>query len=365
MHVLWFTARSFGDLCSTTQRALVQGLLGHGHRITLVNGDLEAPLEHERFEHASIPTTARRGFQARTLARSMVSWLNQGHDNTKVDVAVVEWRVAPWLVPELERRNIAWFLMDRSPPADRGVLARLQWSSWRKAWKLAKQHGRPGGVVSSAHAAFVHQKSGYERSVVLEAGVDLNRFKPATKHERLTMVYHGRLDRHRGVLAAVMLTHKAVQAGLDVQTMFIGEGDVAMQLQAYGEAHDCIIFQPTSTQENVAKRLGSCHVGLLPMPARGVWTLASPLKRSEYLAAGLCVFGIDHEGHRLDGTDVPWMKLVAQHDFLEDGVAYLREVVNQHDTWGKAARVHAEEHLDWQVSVNTLHDALQGLTSES
>ena len=101
------------------------------------------------------------------------------------------------------------------------------------------------------------------------------------------------------------------------------------------------------------------------MPARSVWTLASPLKRSEYLAAGLCVFGIDHGGHRLDSTDVPWMKLVPQHDFLEEGVAYLREVVNQHDTWGKAARAYAEEHLDWQVSVNTLHEALQGLTSES
>ena len=30
MHVLWLTARSMSDLCSTTQRNLIDGLLGTG-----------------------------------------------------------------------------------------------------------------------------------------------------------------------------------------------------------------------------------------------------------------------------------------------------------------------------------------------
>lgn len=364
MHVLWFTARSFRDLCSTTQRALMRGLLNHGLSLTLVNGDFEAPFEHAMFEHVALPIKARRGFQAKTLARSMLSWISHSVDNT-ARVAVVEWRVATWVAPELERRGIPWLLMDRSPPADRGLFARLQWSSWRKAWKLAKNHNRPGSVVSSAHAEFVSIKTGHAQSVVLEAGVDLARFKPATKHERLTMVYHGRLDRHRGVLAAVMLTHKAVQAGLDVRTVFIGEGDAEAQLRAYSEAHEYIMFHPKTTREQVAELLGSCHVGLLPMPANKVWSLASPLKRGEYLAAGLCVLGIDHEGHRLVEKDVPWMKLVAQHDFLEEGVAYLREVNNQHEAWGKDARAHAEKHLDWQASVEALHEALHGLMRDA
>ena len=364
MHVLWFTARSFGDLCSTTQDALLRGLLNEGHSITLVNGDEMAPFEHAMFEHVALPVKARRGFQAKTLARSMLTWISQFPDNTG-SVAVVEWRIAPWVAPELERRGIAWLLMDRSPPADRGLFARLQWSSWRKAWKLAKNHNRPGSVVSPAHAEFVKTKTGHERPVVLEAGVDFHRFVPAAKHDRLTMVYHGRLDRHRGVLAAVMLTHKAIQAGLDVQTVFIGEGDAEGQLRAYSEAHDCITLHPKTDQEHVAKLLGSCHVGLLPMPANGVWALASPLKRSEYLAAGLCVFGIDHGGHRLANSDPTWMRLVAQHDFLEEGVSYLRELLDHHESYGQESRRYAEAYLGWQPSINDLNDALQGLINAS
>ena len=75
MHVLWFTARSFRDLCSTTQRALMRGLLDHGLSLTLVNGDLETPFEHAMFEHVALPIKARRGFQAKTLARSMLCLL--------------------------------------------------------------------------------------------------------------------------------------------------------------------------------------------------------------------------------------------------------------------------------------------------
>ena len=75
MHVLWLTARSMADLCSTTQRNLIGGLLDQGHRVTFVNGDEKIPLEHEAFIHVSLPTRARRGFQARALGKAIAAWL--------------------------------------------------------------------------------------------------------------------------------------------------------------------------------------------------------------------------------------------------------------------------------------------------
>ena len=138
MHVLWLTARSMADLCSTTQRNLINGLLKQGHRVTFVNGDETISLKHGSFTHVSLPTNARRGFRAKALGKAMRAWLSLQLDRDSA-VAVVEWRVVHQVVPVLERMNIAWTLMDRSPPADPGLFGRLQWRPWRLAWKKAKQ----------------------------------------------------------------------------------------------------------------------------------------------------------------------------------------------------------------------------------
>ena len=79
------------------------------------------------------------------------------------------------------------------------------------------EDGQPSaspGVRRLARAqAFVKGNTGHASAVVLQAGVDLSLFKPQPKRATLTMVYHGRLDRHRGVLACAMLAQKAVWKG--------------------------------------------------------------------------------------------------------------------------------------------------------
>ncbi len=116
------------------------------------------------------------------------------------------------------------------------------------------------------------------------------------------MVYQGRLDRHRGVLACVMLA-KSTREGLEVNLLLIGEGDLLPSLTDLADRHAFLEVRTSMEQTALAELLGTCHLGLLPMPRRGVWTLASPLKRSEYLASDLCIFGIAHEGHALEGVD--------------------------------------------------------------
>ena len=365
MHVLWFTARSFSDLCSTTQSALIQGLREDGHTVCLVNPDPEPPFLHDGVDHVSLPMSSRRGFQARSLSSAMVTWLGQCEVNAKETVAVVEWRVAPRLGPALNHRGLRWVLMDRSPPADGGLFGRLQWRSWKNAWRLARRSAVPGCVVSPSHQAFVNQRIGPCETVVLPAGVDLEAFKPGAKDGPLTMVYHGRLDRNRGVLAAVMLAHKARQEHIDVRLTFIGEGDAQAHIKAYAEQDDTIELLGNQSRSDVALHLGRSHVGLLPMPATKVWTLASPLKRSEYLASGLCVFGIDHEGHRLAESNEAWLRLVSQDDFLEAGVAFLSELMERRLSAGEAARAYAQTHLGWHTAQQNLVDALHRAMSDS
>ena len=364
MHVLWLTARSMSDLCSATQRNLVGGLLTQGHRVTFVNGDISSSTERPTLNHVSLSTNARRGFQSRTLGKTMRAWLmgqNFGEGST---VAVVEWRIVYQVVPVLEKMSIPWVLMDRSPPADTGILGWLQWRSWRKAWSIARDRDVLGFVVSPAHERFVDSKIGHQKTSILPAGVDMNLFKPMKKHEVLTMVYHGRLDRHRGIMAAVMLVHKARQSGVQINLKLIGEGDAKANLQSIASEVDYIEVKDKMVQTTVAQEIAACHIGVLPMPKRTAWVLASPLKRSEYLASGLCVFGVDHEGHRLD-HEKPWFVLAAQEDFHEVGLEYLTNFSTHDNVQSQEARAFAEQHCSWDEAITNLKDGIHSTMADS
>lgn len=318
-------------------------------------------MKHDNFTHVPILTQARRGYQSRALGKAMHAWLTGQPHMRGSTVAVVEWRVVRHVAPMLEAMDIPWALMDRSPPADAGLLGRLQWRPWRSAWRKASLSKAPGFVVSAAHQAFVAKKTGHQNSTVLPAGVDLERFTPGEKRSTFTMVYHGRLDRHRGVLACVMLARKARNEGLEVDLLLIGEGNLEPALQEVAQVNDFLQVSGPMDQASLAKQLGTCHLGLLPMPDRGVWRLASPLKRSEYLAAGLCVFGLHHEGHTLPEVSDAWFKLVAQEDFHIDGLEFIRRCMAPQKEEKREPRTYAENQLSWEKSIASLNKKLSEL----
>lgn len=115
----------------------------------------------------------------------------------------------------------------------------------------------------------------------------------------------------------------------------------------------------TLPQAKLAEKLSESHIGLLPMPNSKVWSLASPLKRSEYAASGLLIFGIDHLGHRLEGEVQPdWLYLVNQEDFHSKGVQWIQSLT--HETileLSSDSRRYAEQNLGWEKSIRTLEQA--------
>ena len=276
---------------------------------------------------------------------------------------MVDWPIASRLAPLLNSLNQPMVLIDRSPPADNGLLGRLQWGGWKKAWHLVNKGVITGGtVVSRAHAAFVSDRCGVEKArlFVVPAGVDLERFTPKTaSEETLRLVYHGRLDKHRGVLSLPMLGQHLVNAGRDLRMTLIGEGDARPALLDMAGSTDWLDVRPTMPQTELGTELARHHVGLLPMPDTTVWALASPLKRSEYLASGLLVLGIDHDGHRLEDTDPSWFSLYPQSSFHRDAVAWLSELDSKALERGqKEARAYAEASCSWTTSVDVLLEAL-------
>ena len=362
MHIYWFTGRSMKDLCATTQISLASGLVERGHELTFFNPDPEKSHENWPWHHHSISNSTFPGRRSRSLGQNMRRWMRE-HDLEQQSVALVDWRVANFLIPEFRRQKIPWILIDRSPPADKGLLSLLQWPAWKRSWKQAKNDRFGHGcVVSVKHRDFVRMKIGIDstRITVLPAGVNLEQFKMSKRFEVLTMVYHGQMDQHRGVLSLPMLLQKARAAGIDFQLILIGEGDCLHSLQSIAATNEFITVHPTLKQDELAKVISQCHIGLLPMPERKMWTISSPLKRSEYAASGLLMYGIDHDGHRFSSEqEFGWMKLVQQSEFHDEGVKWLQSLEQlKLDSLAVQSRKYAEEHLSWAHSVNALEETI-------
>ena len=203
-------------------------------------------------------------------------------------------------------------------------------------------------------------KTGHEHTTVIQAGVNLNRFKLETTH-----VHHGvpwkvgppRLwpalcwpKKHE--MRALRSTQCSSEKRLLYLQRLAGGG-------AFIRAHDDGTRDACLLAWDVSPRAAA-------LPKRTAWMLASPLKRSEFLASGLPVFGIDHQGHRLAGVDSAWFTLAAQEDFHADGLEVLRRHMDANGQHSAAARAYAETNLGWSISVDALMRVLSDLNqSES
>lgn len=365
MNIYWITARSFDDLCSTTQIELARGLLVKGHQLTFVNSDENTLHQTYPWSQIKVKQIGIRGLKSISLSHNIKKLVKE--NQFSCNVAIVDWRLASTVGPELSKKNIPWVLMDRSPPAYRGILAMLQWLQWKKSWRVANKYSKFGCTVSKHHSKFISDKcdSSVIEKIPLSAGVDLSLFTPRTENGKFTIIYHGRLDKNRGVLLLPLLSQKLIEADVDVKLLLIGEGDAWSKLHSITQTNDNIVLKKSVPTSEIASLIRQCDVGLLPMPETGVWTLASPLKRSEYAASGLAILGIDHSGHRLESGEVEWMKLVSQEQFLTEGIDWLKMLANDNSKLEQLklqARQYAEENMSWSHSIDALEKVLKSVS---
>ncbi|MDP6869828.1 MAG: glycosyltransferase [Candidatus Poseidoniaceae archaeon] len=345
MKVSWLSPRVFGqDLCSTTQINLANGLIDKGHELRLYS---PGEITDVSFIHIPVNRGSIRGLQSRSVVKSLNVHLDEINSS---DVVLVDWP----LHAIREKITVPVIIMDRSPPADRGIIAKLQWYSWKAAWRNAER----GTTVSQEHRKFVNEQTDMPSASisVIPAGVDIEKFKPGEKGGPLKLVYHGRVDVSRGVMSLPMILVGLQSEGIEATLHIHGSGNAVNRLKKIGLQG--LEVTGKISQKKVANLLSQYDVGLLPMPEDKVWNLASPLKRSEYLSAGLVVCGIDHTGHRLpDFGD--WMQLYDQKEFIRSTVNWLstldRQLLTAHQ---KEARIYAKEKLHWSHSVDTLESTI-------
>jgi len=345
MNIVWLSSRVLGsDLCSTTQIQLANGLVSKGHSVDFYSPGKSVA---NAFNHHSIERSSRRGFQARSIVKKLHEHLNEINS---ADVVLIDWpifSIASKIKPQV-------VLIDRGPPADNGILAKLQWRPWRKAWSKANK----GTTVSSAHRQFVIErtKSTNESIQVIPAGVDFELFQPSPKEGPIKMAYHGRVDVHRGVMSLPMILAGLQLQGIDATLHIHGTGNAVERLRNIGM--DGLEVTDVIPHEDLAAKLAIYDVGFLPMPEHKVWSLASPLKRSEYLASGMVVCGIGHAGHQIDDSG-DWLQLFTQKEFITSTVSWIKSLDRESLTaLQKEARNYAEQNLSWSHSVDALESII-------
>ena len=356
MNVLWFSGRHFDDLCATTQKSLAKGLVSKGRQLTFVNPDPKGSHEGYPWTHQGLPVKSLPGLKSLSVGRKMSNWLKQ-NPPTPDTIAILDWRIANKLAPQLDQFSIPWILMDRSPPADGNMLSILQWYFWKRSWNLVKKRtGGVGCVVSNSHKEFIISKLGIEpkKLIPIPAGVDLAVFKLGDKKASLQLSYHGRVDKNRGLIDLIKIHSQLLKNGLDVTLNIHGKGNATSIIQNYQS--DKLNLTDSVETDKLAKLSSSYDIGFLPMPDRKVWRLASPLKRSEYLASGMIVLGIDHSGHQIEDSG-DWLQLFDEDEFVEASVKTIKNLqISKLRELQKAARLFAESNLDWSKSVDMLDE---------
>ena len=345
MNIVWLSSRVLdSDLCSTTQIQLANGLVSKGHKVDFYSPGKSVA---NTFNHYSIERSSRRGFQARSVVQNLQEHLDEINS---ADVVLIDWPIFS-IASKIKPKVV---LIDRGPPADNGILAMLQWRPWRKAWSKANR----GTTVSLAHSRFVMEQTKYSgKSIqVIPAGVDFGLFQPGKKDGPIKLVYHGRVDVHRGVMSLPMILAGLHSQGVEATLHIHGTGDALERLKSMDL--EGLEVSETIPQEDLAAKLATCDVGLLPMPENKVWSLASPLKRSEYLACGMIVSGIDHAGHRIDNSG-DWLRLFSQKEFITNTVSWIKSLDrDRFSQMQQESRKYAEENLAWSHSVDALESTI-------
>jgi glycosyltransferase involved in cell wall biosynthesis len=286
---------------------------------------------------------------------------------------IIEWPLLSTLGKFAEKNKIPWVCLDRSPPADVGIFGTLQWIFWKRAWKQVSHSIQGNGlclggtVVSEAHQDYVHSRFKISKNeiCVLHAGFNQKDIKPRERindvNKEIHLVYHGRLDRHRGIMMLPLLLDKLSEENIPARLHLYGEGDCKKPLRSLSLSGRNLILHGKKDHRQVCRELGGYHIGLLPMPNQFVWTLASPIKRSEYLAANLCVIGVNHSGHQLDDLEnKPWFRLLPQQDFVQFAFHEIKNMLSEKifQTIGTEPRTYADKHFEWDIITSTFHEWL-------
>ncbi|MHC4119204.1 MAG: glycosyltransferase [Planctomycetota bacterium] len=147
-------------------------------------------------------------------------------------------------------------------------------------------------------------------SAIWTSGVNPERFSPSktpTSSRGLTILYHGAIARRRNIESVINAL--GLIKDIDVRVVLLGDGDGLQSLKQLVERSGLerqVSFEKPVGYKEVANRINTCDVGILPFKDWDGWNVSSPIKLFEYLACGRPVIVTDIPAHRNVLGDSPF-----------------------------------------------------------
>lgn len=348
MRLLWITGRDIvSDMASTTEISLATALQEIGVRVLMIHPGLKK--NNFSFETNNISKIKFPGLNTISGAKNIrIMLLEDKFGIDDYDAILVDWRYVPFLNNFLTKTNIPWHIIDRGPPVNNNFLSWLQRLLWKKSWKIADKYAKSGFIVSKGHLEYIKKRLTIKLNVkILPAGSNKNIFlqQRTDIFDEVKMIYIGRIDKNRDIASIIRLSTRLEEVELDHKIDIYGEGDYGGRLKQHALKNKNIKFHGKIENKNIQKILSEKHIGIMPMPKKEIWKMGSPLKLSEYIAAGLLIIGPKHEGNQIIGNE-SWSLLTNDYDWT---IAAAQEIVECRENWDKfsEAAIESQKGLEW------------------
>jgi glycosyltransferase involved in cell wall biosynthesis len=196
----------------------------------------------------------------------------------------------------------------------------------------------------------VTKKTEFNKKIIsLPAGVDEDWIndneKKFSKH--INFCYLGSLDGNRGVKEIVRLAENLADKYENGKVIVMGDGDCRDYFLKYSAVHNNLKYYGNITDKRELQNiLDSCHVGIMPMPDKEIWNMASSIKLPEYLSKGMLIVGVNHPGNSCG--DAECFQL-SDEDWVKDCIGKISEIENR-GCWEKisAESLNMAKKMTWE-----------------
>ncbi len=280
---------------------------------------------------------------------------------------MVDWRVFPAYYRASRKikhkRGSKLILEDRSPPSGSSIKSKLQWKLYDWCWNKASKNVDFANVLVPELERFVKERFsnlGNLNFIITPSGVDTDRFRPAENSdsypELVRIVYHGALDKGRGLSRILELKSELSEEGIRSKITIVGDGDLSPFFQNISKNDEEVVFLGRLESSELPKVVAESDYGILPLPDALEWRVGSPLKVMEFAASGLKCLTTDVKGTS-PFSEESWICRADRFSPIEEWKEAVisdfsdSERVNREKV---EARKYAEEKMTWEAALSDL-----------
>ena len=313
-------------------------------------------------KHSSIPFLTSF-IQNRRILRALTRLSDRGFPK----FIMVDWRTFPAYNRGINKLHYLGksklIFEDRSPPAGNSIKSKLQWKLYDWCWKRGAKRADVANVLVPELERFVKERFPDIEDldfIITPSGVDTDRFRPRENiefnAEFPSFVYHGALDKGRGLTRILGLKEELENAGVRGKFTIVGDGDLADFFRRVSEDDPDIIFLGRLESSELPMVVANSDYGILPLPDALEWRVGSPLKVMEFAASGLKCLTTDVKG-TLPFSGESWILRADKHSPIEEWRDLILSDLSEPERVSKErseARKFSEERMTWGSALRDL-----------